>query len=98
MHDSVAHSTVSDALVRFATGPFADQVAQTGAKRAVLQARANAAAAAGTGRQVAALLQSQGSTANDTRVRAWVLGATLATPSPTPPHPHRRLSLSSLVA
>jgi 2-methylcitrate dehydratase PrpD len=83
MHDSVAHSTVSDALVRFATGPFADQVAQTGAKRAVSQARANAAAAAGTGRQVAALLQSQGSTANDTRVRAWVLGATLATHAPS---------------
>jgi hypothetical protein len=75
MHNPVAHSPVSDALVTFATTPLADHRAQAAAGRAVSQARASVTKAGDAGRQIADLLQSQGGAANDARVRAWVLGA-----------------------
>jgi hypothetical protein len=86
MHNAVAHSAVSDALVRFAAAPLAEQHVQTSAGRAVAHARASVAAAGDAGQQIAALSQSQGSVPNDTndaRVRAWVLGAILARQTPS---------------
>ncbi len=81
MHNPAAHSAVSDALVKFAANPLTARGALSvaAAGRALAQARTNAAAVDDAGRQTAALLQAQGSGPNDMRVRAWVLGATLAT-------------------
>ncbi len=85
MHNPVAHSRVSDALVTFATTPLADHRAQAAAGRAVSQARASVTKAGDAGRQIADLLQSQGGAANVARVRAWVLGTVLATQAPSSP-------------
>ncbi|HEY3600127.1 MAG TPA: MmgE/PrpD family protein [Paraburkholderia sp.] len=80
MHNPAAHSAVSDSLIRFAASPLTTRGAQAvaAAGRAVGQARTNTADVDDAGRQTAALLQTQGSGPNDARVRAWVLGATLA--------------------
>lgn len=86
MANPVVHSAVSDTLVRFALDPLADHRAQAAAGLAVSQARAHAAASE-AGPRIAALLQSQGSAPNDTRVRAWVLGTLLATQAPSSPSP-----------
>src|SRR5258707_2188404 len=85
MHNPVAHSRVSDALVTFATTPLADHRAQAAAGRAVSQARASVTKAGDAGRQIADLLQSQGGAANVARVRDWVLGTVLATQAPSSP-------------
>jgi hypothetical protein len=82
MHNPVAHSAVSDALVKFACTPLTDQRVQTAAGDALAQARGRVAAAGDARQKIADLLKSQGSAPNDTRVRAWVLGAALATQSP----------------
>ncbi|MDQ7976933.1 MmgE/PrpD family protein [Paraburkholderia sp. SARCC-3016] len=80
MHNPAAHSAVSDALVRFASGPLTERGARAvaAAARAVGHARSKVASLNQAGRQTAALLQSQGSGPNDTRVQSWALGATLA--------------------
>jgi hypothetical protein len=84
MHNPAAHSAVSDALVKFASAPLAEQGAPAvaAAARAVAHARSNLASLNDAGRQTTALLQFQGSGPNDTRVQAWVLGATLANEQP----------------
>ena len=87
MHEATAHSVVSEALVRFATAALADQRVQAAAAGAVAEARAQIAAAGDAGPQLAALLQSQGSRPDDTRVRSWILGATFATQVSSPSSP-----------
>ena len=84
MHDTATRSAVSDALVSFATAPLADprSRAVAAAGHAISHARAIADAAGDTGREIAALLRSQGSVSTDARVRAWVVGAVLATRTP----------------
>jgi 2-methylcitrate dehydratase MmgE/PrpD-like protein len=84
MHNPAAHSAVSDALVKFASGPLTEQGAPAvaAAARAVAHARSNLASLNHAGRQTAALLLSQGSGPDDTRVQAWALGATLANEQP----------------
>ena len=87
MHETAQHSAVSDALTAFACGALdaASAAAVDAARERLADARShlhgNHAAAA----DLAALLQSQGSTANDLRVRAWTLGATLASASTATP-------------
>lgn len=83
MHNPAAHSVVSDALAGFAAIPLMDLRVQTVARQAVAQARERIAATDDAAQRVAALLQSQAQspsrdTPDDTRVRAWILGATLA--------------------
>jgi hypothetical protein len=87
MHNPAAHSAVSDALVEFAAIPLMELRVQTAAAQAVAQAREQVAAAGEAAQQVAELLQapSQSHAPNDTRVRAWVLGATLANQAPASP-------------
>lgn len=87
MHDANAHSAVSDALVTFAVAVLNDQRVQTAASRAVAEARAQIVNAGDAGPQLSELLQSQGSSPNDTRVRSWVLGATLAAQASSPSTP-----------
>jgi hypothetical protein len=85
MHNPAAQSAVSDALIGFAAIPLMDQRAQFIARQAVREAReriATAGDAGDAGRELTVLLQSQGHVPNDTRVRAWVLGATLARRAP----------------
>jgi MmgE/PrpD N-terminal domain len=80
MHNPVAHSAVADALVTFATAPL------TGTADRALAAARHALDNAGkvhannveTARKVKELLQSQGGSGGDARVRAWVVGAQLA--------------------
>lgn len=80
MHETAQHSAVSDALSAFATSsPDAASAAAVDAARArVAHARALLRDDSAMASQLAALLQSQGSTPGDLRVRAWTLGATLA--------------------
>lgn len=85
MHETAQHSAVSDALTSLACGTL-----DASAAAALEAAHARLADASASSRndsvlatQLAALLQSQGSTAGDLRVRAWALGATLAGASPT---------------
>jgi MmgE/PrpD N-terminal domain len=90
MHESIARSPVSDALAKFATSPLTQHATESvaAAGRAITQARASAAGANNVERHMATLLQSQQSSPNDARVRAWVLGATfakLAVPSSATP-------------
>jgi 2-methylcitrate dehydratase PrpD len=85
MHEAHAHSVVSDALVEFATATLADQHAHAAAASAVAKAREQINAATDTSRQFKALLQSPGATADDTRARGWVIGATLATQAAASP-------------
>ncbi|HEY1607904.1 MAG TPA: MmgE/PrpD family protein [Paraburkholderia sp.] len=80
MHETAHHSAVSDALTSLACGPL-----DAGSATAVDAAKARVAAGRALGRgdgavatQLAALLQPQGGSASDLRVRAWTLGATLA--------------------
>ena len=87
MHEATAHSVVSEALVRFAAAALADQHVQAAAARAVAEARAQIATAGDAGPQLSALLQSQGSRPDDTRVRSWILGATRATQASSPSTP-----------
>ncbi len=82
MHNPVAHSAVSEALVKFATAPLADSAAQTAAGLAVSRARASLAGARDAEQKVAALLQSQGNVSNDARLRAWIVGAALTAQAP----------------
>lgn len=81
-----ASSDVSEALVIFAAASAADCPAQVieAAGLAISQARADATASDDAAR-IAALLRSQASSPNDARVRAWSLGATLATQAPPSP-------------
>ncbi|MGF6571436.1 MmgE/PrpD family protein [Paraburkholderia fungorum] len=79
MHNPAAHSAVSDALTGFAAIALMDLRVQTVARQAVAQARERIASAGEAAKQVAALLQAPGGESrNDTRMHAWVLGATLA--------------------
>jgi len=80
MHETAHHSAVSDALVALACGPLdaTSTAAVDAARTRVAEARAQASGNSAVATQLAALLQSQGSTAGDQRVRAWTLGATLA--------------------
>jgi hypothetical protein len=80
MHNPVAHSAVADALVTFATAPLtgAADRALAGARRALDNAGKVHANNVETARKVKELLQSQGSSGGDARVRAWVVGAQLA--------------------
>ncbi|MGH8782047.1 MmgE/PrpD family protein [Paraburkholderia sp.] len=84
MHDTVAHSAVSDALVKFALGrvPGQADAALEAARRAV--ARARTLGADDAHEDVARLLRSQGSP-HDARVQAWTLGALLAGDAPSSP-------------
>jgi MmgE/PrpD N-terminal domain len=84
MHNPAAQSAVSDALVKFATGPLTASGAQAAdaAALAITHARTSFAGVADAGRQIADLLKAQGSGQNDARVRAWALGAALATHEP----------------
>ncbi|CAB3746447.1 MmgE/PrpD family protein [Paraburkholderia solisilvae] len=84
MHNPAAHSAVSDALVKFASAPLAEQGAPAvaAAARAVAHAQSKLGSLSHAGRQTAALLRSQGSGPKDTRVQAWALGATLANEQP----------------
>jgi MmgE/PrpD N-terminal domain len=84
MHNPAADSAVTEALVKFALAPLIDRRVLSAASHAVSQARERVAAAGDAGQRVAALLRSQGSTSEDTRVRAWVLGAVLATHTESP--------------
>lgn len=79
MHNSIAHSAVSDALVQFAAAPLADSSAQAAAGLAVSRARTSLAGAHEAERKVAAVLRTQGNTQNDARLRAWIIGAVLTT-------------------
>jgi hypothetical protein len=85
MHEAHAHSVVSGALAGFATATLGDQRAHAAAASAVAKAREQINAASDASRQFRALLQSQGVTADDTRVRGWVIGATLATQTAASP-------------
>jgi hypothetical protein len=88
MHNPAAQSAVSDALIGFAAIPLMVQRVQSSARQAVREARerlataGDAGDAGDAGRELAALLQSQGHAPNDTRVRAWVIGSTLARRAP----------------
>jgi hypothetical protein len=85
MHEAHAYSVVSEALVGFATATLADQHAHAAAARAVARAHEQINAAETVSRQFEALLQSRESGPDDTRMRGWVLGATLATQAPASP-------------
>ncbi|OXI30273.1 hypothetical protein CFB89_24090 [Burkholderia sp. AU16741] len=78
MHETAQHSTVSEALATLACGPLdatsATAVDHARARLAEARAHVDDAIAA----QLGALLQSQGSSAGDLRVRAWTMGAVLA--------------------
>jgi hypothetical protein len=80
MHETAQHSAVSDALTALACGPLDASAARAldAAHTRLADARARARADSTVASQLATLLQSQGSTAGDLRVRAWTLGATLA--------------------
>jgi hypothetical protein len=84
MHNPAAHSAVSDALVRFASGPLNERgtPAIAAAARALEHARAHIASLNQASRQTAALLQLMGSGPDDTRVQSWALGAMLANEAP----------------
>jgi 2-methylcitrate dehydratase MmgE/PrpD-like protein len=87
MHETAQHSAVSDALTTFACGPLdATSAAALDAARArVADARSHLRRDSAAASQLAALLCSQGSSPNDLRVRAWTLGATLASASGASP-------------
>ncbi|RKR31613.1 MmgE/PrpD family protein [Paraburkholderia sp. BL17N1] len=89
MHEPTQHSAVSDALSAFAVGPLgANASAAVEAARArVAQARTHLHDGNAVTSQLAALLLSQGSSADDLRVRAWTLGATLASAAMKPDVP-----------
>jgi hypothetical protein len=80
MHNPVAHSAVADALVAFAAAPLSGAAdhALTAARRALDHAGKLSAGNVETARKVTQLLQSQGNSGGDARVRAWVVGAQLA--------------------
>lgn len=80
MHETAQHSAVSDALTAFACGPLdaAACAAVDAARARVADARSRLRDDSAAASQLAALLQSQRSNADDLRVRAWMLGATLA--------------------
>ena len=79
MHETAQHSAVSDALTAFAVGsPGTSAGPALDAARARLAHAQAQRADTAVAPQLAALLQSQGSSAEDLRVRAWTLGATLA--------------------
>jgi 2-methylcitrate dehydratase PrpD len=83
MHETAQHSAVSDALTAFACGPLdaSAAVAVDAVRARVAHARALAQGEHAVASQLAALLQSQGSSSGDARVRAWTLGAALASDS-----------------
>lgn len=84
MHETAQHSAVSDALTSLACGSLdASAAAAIEAARVRLaDARTHVRGDNAVAAQLAALLQSQGAAANDLRVRAWTLGATLASAAP----------------
>jgi len=84
MHETAQHSAVSDALTALALGPLGASAAAAleNARARLADARTHARGDSAVAAQLAAMLQSQGSSANDLRVRAWTLGATLASASP----------------
>lgn len=86
MHDTVAHSAISDALVKFALGPVPQHAAAAleSARHAVAHARTRTANAGDAQQDVARLLRTQGSQ-HDARVQAWTLGAVLAGDAPSSP-------------
>ncbi|CAM2155872.1 MmgE/PrpD family protein [Paraburkholderia tropica] len=80
MHETVQHSAVSDALTALACASLdrSAGAAIEAAKTRLAQARSYLHDDRAIATQLATLLQSQGSTPTDLRVRAWTLGATLA--------------------
>ncbi|SMG50994.1 MmgE/PrpD family protein [Paraburkholderia susongensis] len=86
MHNPAAQSAVSDALTGFTAIPLTDQHVRSAAQRKLDEARKQIAEAGDTAQQLAVLLQAQDpthdSTPNDTRTRAWLLGAILAKQTP----------------
>lgn len=91
MHETAQHSAVSDALTAFACGSLdaaSAAAALEAASQRLAEARSHLHADNAVGKQLASLLQSQGSAPADLRVRAWTLGATLAhAAAPTPDVP-----------
>lgn len=85
MHNPAAQSAVSDALAEFAVGELTDQRVRASAKQTLDDARQRVAAAADAGRQLGALLRIEDAAPNDTRTRAWLLGAILAQQTPASP-------------
>jgi hypothetical protein len=87
MHETAQHSAVSDALTEFACGALGATAATAvaAARERLAQARSHLQRDDAVASKLAALLQSQGSAASDLRVRAWTLGATLASVSGASP-------------
>jgi hypothetical protein len=87
MHETAQHSAVSDALTALACGPLdaSSAAAIDAARERLAEARAQKHSNNAVASQLAALLHSQGSAAGDLRVRAWTLGAALASASPATP-------------
>lgn len=89
MHETAQHSTVSDALTSLACGPLDASASSVldAARQRLASARSRAGNESAVAAQLAALLNSQGSSEGDLRVRAWTLGATLARIDATPEAP-----------